>query len=78
MSNEQEAMKLQLQMEDKIKELLEERGVKEEEIKMVIHNAETTGEKLYQPDTNKYLAKREIGEATFYVEYGGEGGKYEA
>lgn len=48
---------------------LEMRHVLEDEIKQVIFHAETSGEKLFQPDTGKFLAKLRIGQATFYVEY---------
>ncbi|MFC2003202.1 hypothetical protein ACFLV4_04585 [Chloroflexota bacterium] len=60
---------IKLELSDKVKQLLEEKHILEDEVRQVINNAETEGEKLYQPDTNKYLAKLKIGKATFYVEY---------
>jgi glutamate synthase (NADPH/NADH) small chain len=60
---------IKLQKDDKVRETLQSRHILDEEIKMVISNAETTGEKLYQPDTGKFLAKLKIGDVTFYVEY---------
>ena len=59
----------ELQKNAQVTELLESRHILDEEIKMVIHNAESTGEKLYQPETNRYLAKMRIANTTFYVEY---------
>ena len=67
---------VKLQVDEKGKQLLEERHISEDEVKQVIHHAETEGEKLYQPDENRYLAKFKIGKATFYVEYSIEDGSY--
>lgn len=67
---------IKLLVTDDVKQLLEERHIDEDEVKQVIHNAETKGEKLYQPEENRYLAKLRIGKATFYVEYAIEEGKY--
>ena len=58
-----------LQVSDEIKQLLKERSISENEVKRVIHHAETEGDKLYQPEVNRYLAKLKMGLATFYVEY---------
>lgn len=67
---------IKLQVDEKGKQLLEERHISEDEVKQVIHRAETEGEKLYLPDENRYLAKLRIGTATFYVEYSIENGNY--
>ena len=66
---------LELQKSEQVKELLESRHIVDEEVKMVIYHGETTGEKLYQPETNRYLAKMRIANATFYVEYSVTGKK---
>ena len=60
---------IKLELSGEVKQLLEDRHIVEDEIKQVISNAESVGEKLYLPDENRYLAKLRIGEATFYVEY---------
>jgi DNA primase len=60
---------LKLQVGDEVKKRLEERHISEDEIKQVIDFAETKGEKLYQPEANRYLAKNRLGEVTIYVEY---------
>jgi hypothetical protein len=67
---------IKLQVTDEVKQLLEERHIAEDEVKQVINNAETKGEKLYQPEANRYLAKLRIGKATFSVEYAIEGDRY--
>lgn len=67
---------MEIEISSEIKKLLGTRGVREEEIAEVIQHAETTGEKLYQPGSNKYLGKLRISEATFYVEYSVENEKY--
>jgi len=69
MGEKKEYAEIELQKSDQVKELLESRHILDEEIKMVIDNAETTGKKIYQPGTNKFLAKMRIANATFYVEY---------
>ena len=55
---------------------VEMRHILEDEVKQVIHHAETAGEKLYQYDSDKYLAKLRIGKATFYVEYSTVAGSF--
>jgi len=66
-SLEYEAIKLQ--KSEEVSEILESRHILDDEIKMVIHNAESKGEKLYQPETERFLAKLKIADVTFYVEY---------
>ncbi|MFC1869747.1 hypothetical protein ACFLYE_00575 [Chloroflexota bacterium] len=67
---------IKLELSDELKQRLEDRHILEDEVKQVIHHAETDGEKLFQPDENRYLAKLRIGEATFYVAYSIEGDRY--
>ena len=68
---------IELEKSAEVAELLEARHILDDEIKMVIHHAEATGKKLYQPDNNRFLAKKGIGKVTFYVEYEqGEGKAY--
>lgn len=61
--------KISLSKSQEVAQLLEERGIHDEEIKRVIYNAETTGDKLYQQEGDRFLARLRISEATFYVEY---------
>ena len=67
---------IKLQVNDNVKQLMEDRHISDDEVKKVIHHAETESDKLYLPDENRYLAKLRIGEATFYVEYSIEEGNY--
>ncbi len=60
---------IKLEISPAIKHYLEMRHVSEDEAKQVIFQAETTKEKLFQPDSGRFLAKLRIGKATFYVEY---------
>jgi len=60
---------IKLQVGDEVKKLLEERHISEEEVKKVIDIAETNGEKLYQQEASRYLARSRLGEVTIYVEY---------
>jgi glutamate synthase (NADPH/NADH) small chain len=66
-SQEYEAIKLQ--KSEEVSEILESRHILDDEVKMVIRNAESRGEKLYQPETQRFLAKLKITDVTFYVEY---------
>jgi len=68
--------KVKLQKTAEVTEVLESRHILDDEVKMVIDNAESTGEKLYQPEGDRFLAKKRtagdesIGEGmTYYVEY---------
>ena len=67
---------MQLEMSEEVSKLCEERAVSEEEIKQVIQHGETTEEKLYQPETDRYLAKLMMKEPTYYVDYSIKEGKY--
>ncbi len=60
---------LNLEKSDDVNAILEERGILDDDMKMVIHNAETTDEKMYKPDTGECLAKLLIGETLFHVQY---------
>lgn len=64
---------IELKKSDEVAELLESSKILDDEIKMVINNAETKGEKLYQQDSDKLLAKLRIANATFYVKYSSAG-----
>jgi hypothetical protein len=58
-----------LKKTDEVAELLDERHILDEDITKVIEHAESTGEKLYQTDTNRFLSKLWVKSAYFYVEY---------
>ena len=68
--------KISLNKSQEVAQLLEERGIHDKEIKRVIYNAETSGDKLYQQDGDRFLARLRILEATFYVEYSVSGENY--
>ena len=67
MHTEYEAIRLE--KSEEITEILKSRHILDDEIRMVIHNAESKGEKLYQPGEARFLAKLRIADVTFYVEY---------
>lgn len=68
---------LAILLSDELRQRMVERHVLEDEVRQIIGHAETTGEKLYLPDANRYLAKLKIGAATFYAEYAIENGAYQ-
>jgi len=55
--------------DDAVSALLDKRHILDEDIVQVITNAEESGEKLFRPDHRRYLAKKWLSEAMFYVEY---------
>jgi hypothetical protein len=67
---------IQLTKSDAVASLLEERHLLDDDVKQVIYHAETTGEKLFQPEENRCLAKLTLSNATFYVEYSIVDGSY--
>ena len=60
---------INIEKNDEVSAILEERGILDDDIKMVIHNAEATQEKMYKPETGECLAKLMIGETLFHVQY---------
>ena len=60
---------LNLIKSDAVNAVLENRGILDDDIKMVIYNAETSNEKMYKPETGESLAKMLIGETLFHVQY---------
>ena len=68
---------IELIKSDAVASLMEQRHILDDDVKQVIYNAEATGEKLYQPEANRYLAKMTLPNVTFYVEYSVSDGGYE-
>ncbi len=60
---------VKLEKSDAVQDLLEERHILDEDLAAVIQHAEKTGEKLYQTDADRFLAKLRINNVYFYVEY---------
>jgi hypothetical protein len=67
---------IQLTKSDAAASLLEGRHILDDDVRQVIYHAETTGEKLFQPEGNRYLAKLTLSNAVFYVEYSVADGSY--
>ena len=49
--------------------IMKSRLIRPDAIKEVIAHAEATGDKLYVPGKNRYLARRRRNSATIYVDY---------
>ena len=60
---------IKLDLDSDVTDLIESRGILENEVKMVIHDAEASGVKLYEPDGEHSLAKKLIGDTTYFVVY---------
>lgn len=60
-------VEMKLQISNQVRETLELRGIRDQDVLAVIQDAEETGQKAYRGD--RYMANLRIGEATFHVEY---------
>jgi hypothetical protein len=65
---------IRLHIPDDIGLLLEERRILRDDVRRVIHNAESTGKKLINPATGRSLAFFRPKAVTYWVEYGQTGG----
>jgi hypothetical protein len=65
----QEVQAWKLEKSNEVQNLMEARGILDEDMKRVIDHAEKTGEKLYQPEKDVLLAKLRVQSAYFYAEY---------
>lgn len=54
---------------DEVAANMEERGVREEDVRETIEYAETTGNKLYIEGEQHFLARKRMGNFSAYVEY---------
>jgi len=61
--------RIRIEIPKEAKQIMDSRHIMRREVRQVISYAEKTGQKLYQPGQSRYLAKKKIGKATFYVEY---------
>ena len=62
---------------DEVAANMEERGVREADVREVIEFAETTGKKLYIEGEEHFLARKRIGKFSAYVEYVLQGDSFE-
>jgi hypothetical protein len=65
-----------LEISDAIRQLMDERHILDNDLIKVIEHAESSGEKLYQPGTNRFLSKLYVHEIYFYAEYSPVEGGY--
>ena len=60
--------KIKLIKSEKVNELIEQRYLTDEDLQIVIHHGETTGEKLYQEGSDRFLARSKY-IPVIYAEY---------
>ena len=65
--------KIILHIADEVMDRLEERRILREDLQRVIENAERTGEKFFNPMTERWLASLKPAHVTYWVEYSAEG-----
>jgi hypothetical protein len=68
-----EVIEMEICITDKVKKLLEERGIKREDVKEVIEHGESTRRRFYMPEEKRFLGKKRIGNVTVNVEYSADG-----
>ncbi len=64
-----EYKEVRLSIPGEVERLMEERGIRREDLQKVVHHAESTGEKFINPSTGRTLASLRPGRVTFWVEY---------
>lgn len=64
---------MELCLTKQVEKLLEERGIKKEDVKEVIEHCESTGRRFYLPEEKRFLGKKRIGNVTVNVEYSADG-----
>ena len=68
---------IHVHMTDEVGRLMEERGIRREDVQRVIDHAETTGEKFINPATSRSLASHKPDRVTYWVEYSRVGEEYQ-
>ena len=58
-----------IKLSDEISEIMETRGIKEDDIREVLEYGETSGRKLYVEGENRFLTKKKLNSFTPNVEY---------
>lgn len=66
-----------VQIDEEVRRLLEDRMILLDEVRGVIHHAETTGRKLINPGTGRFLACHRPKAVTYWVEYESAGGNFQ-
>ncbi|MBU2551881.1 MAG: 4Fe-4S dicluster domain-containing protein [Proteobacteria bacterium] len=69
--------KIRLAIAPEVLEVLDRRRILIEDVRKVIHHAETSGDRLLHPETGRYKASFKPYQATFWVEYSLRDGGYE-
>ena len=72
-----DAKTVPIKLSDDVSAVMEDRGIREEDIREVLDYAESTGRKLYVEGEEHYLAAKKIGNFTCNVEYAVSGGEVE-
>ena len=67
---------ISVKVDEELVGLMEERGIKLEDVERVIAQSEEAGDFLYDADEDKYLAKKSFGEFTVYAGYTKEAETY--
>jgi hypothetical protein len=60
---------VKLQKTNDVRDLMEDRHILDADLIQVIQHAEKTGEKLYELETDRFLAKLHVKNVYFYAEY---------
>jgi hypothetical protein len=63
------ALPFKIEMDDDVRQIMEDRHILESDLALVIQYAERTGEKLYREDSDHLMAKFKVNTVYFYAEY---------
>jgi hypothetical protein len=58
-----------LQMDAEVRDRLDRRRILDDDIKRVIHHAQSTAQRLFHPETGHYKASFKPYKTTFWIEY---------
>ncbi|MGI5976729.1 MAG: hypothetical protein ACOX68_03435 [Candidatus Limivicinus sp.] len=67
----------ELQLADGLEALMEERGIRSEDVLQVIEEGESSGNRLFSESSGHSLAKKWLNNFCVYVEYAAKGGVFE-
>ncbi len=58
-----------LRISDAVERLMENRGIRREDVQATVEHGETTGEKFIDPSSGRFLTSFRPGRVTYWVEY---------
>jgi hypothetical protein len=60
---------IRLRISDAVEQLMENRGIRREDVQATVEHGETTGQKFFNPASGRFLTSFRPGRVTYWVEY---------